>query len=251
MGPRSSIGRALGTAKRAVNRLLEHQIDHRLERTVLVPLEKRLIGHLSAAKLAPKTVIDVGVAEGTPWIYEAYPSSKFILIDPTPQSLRSMQGLAEHLDADIFNVALGNADGRATIKIRPEHSGSTFFEEVGEVEILEQVEVPVKRFDAIPLTIIRPALMKIDAQGSELMILQGMGQRMKEIDCFVIETSLIATLHDGPEFTDVCSFMASSGFSLFDIIGILRRPLDDALAGVDAVFVPTNSPLRVDRRWAR
>ena len=162
-----------------------------------------------------------------------------------------MQRWAERLNAEIFNVALGNTDGRATIKIRPEHSGSTFFEEIGEAEILEQVEVQVKCFDSIPLTIIRPALMKIDAQGSELMILQGMGQRMKEIDCFVIETSLIATLHGGPEFAEVCSLMASNGFSLFDIVGILRRPLDDALAGVDAVFVPTNSPLRADHRWAK
>jgi FkbM family methyltransferase len=245
------MGRTLGTLKRAFNRFLEHQFDHRLERTVLVPLEKRLIGHLSAVNLAPKTVIDVGIAEGTPWLYEAYASSKFILIDPTPQSLQSMQRWADHLDAEIFNVALGNVDSRARIKIRPEHSGSTFFEEVGEVEILEQVEVPVKRFDGLPLTIVRPSLMKIDAQGSELMILQGMGQKMKEIDCFVIETSLIATLHDGPEFADVCSYMSSNGFSLFDIVGILRRPLDDALAGVDAVFVPTTSPLRADRRWAK
>ena len=88
MVSRSRIGRALGIAKRAANQFLEHQIDHRIERTDLVPLEKRLIGHLSAAKLAPKTVIDVGVAEGTPWLHEGYPSSKFFLIDPTPQSLR-------------------------------------------------------------------------------------------------------------------------------------------------------------------
>ena len=43
--------------------------------------------------------------------------------------------------------------------------------------------------------------------------------------------------------------MRDSGFVLFDIIGVLRRPLDRAMTQIDAVFVPENSPLRQDRRW--
>jgi 16S rRNA G527 N7-methylase RsmG len=30
----------------------------------------------------PKTVIDVGVGRGTPWLYQAYPTAKFILVEP-------------------------------------------------------------------------------------------------------------------------------------------------------------------------
>jgi FkbM family methyltransferase len=233
-----------------VNELLERHIDHRMERTVLVPLKSRLIKHLAAVGLVPKMVIDVGVADGTPWLYEAFPSAKFLLFDPTPHSLPYMQQWAKRLNADIFNIALGNADRRATIKIRPEHRGSTFFEEVGEAEIAEEIEVEIKRFDTFPLTILRPSLMKIDTQGSELMILEGMGQKIQEIDCFVIETSLIATLHGGPEFADVVSLMKRNGYVLFEIIDVLRRPLDQAMAQIDAVFVQEHSKLRSDRRWA-
>jgi FkbM family methyltransferase len=221
-----------------------------MERTVLVPLKNRLIRHLAAVELAPKMVIDIGVADGTPWLYEAYPCAKFLLFDPTPHSLQYMQQWAKRLNADIFNFALGNADLRATIKVRPEHRGSTFFEEVGDAEIAEEIEVDVRRFDALPLTIIRPSLMKIDAQGSELMILEGMGQRIREIDCFVIETSLIATLRGSPEFADVVSFMKRNGYVLFEIIDVLRRPLDNAMAQIDAVFVHEHSKLRSDHRWA-
>jgi hypothetical protein len=80
-------------------------------------------------------------------------------------------------------------------------------------------------------------------------VLRGMGERLKEIDCLIVETSLIATVHDGPEFAEVAGFMNNAGFVLFDIVAVNRRPLDLALAQMDAVFVPETSPLRRDHRW--
>jgi hypothetical protein len=38
--------------------------------------------------------------------------------------------------------------------------------------------------------------------------------------------------------------MNDAGFVLFDIVAVNRRPLDLALAQMDAVFVPKTSPLR-------
>jgi hypothetical protein len=78
-----------------------------------------------------------------------------------------------------------------------------------------------------------------------------MGARIRDFDVFIIETSLIATLKgDAPEFADIVLAMKERGFSLYDIIGITRRPLDRAMAQVDAVFVPEMSPMRSDRRWS-
>jgi len=38
--------------------------------------------HLKKLQFAPGTVIDVGVAYGTPDLYEAFPTSKFYLVEP-------------------------------------------------------------------------------------------------------------------------------------------------------------------------
>jgi hypothetical protein len=35
----------------------------------------------------------------------------------------------------------------------------------------------------------------------------------------------------------------------YDICGLTRRPLDQALWQADLIFVPRNSPLRADKRW--
>jgi FkbM family methyltransferase len=43
--------------------------------------------------------------------------------------------------------------------------------------MLEEVEVSIQRFDAVVNKFDRPSLAKIDVQGAELMVLQGMGDR--------------------------------------------------------------------------
>ena len=54
----------------------------------------------------------------------------------------------------------------------------------------------------------------------------------------------------GAEVRDVVSFLGDHGFVLADIVGLRRRPLDDATAQLDLLFVPHDKSLRMDRRWA-
>jgi FkbM family methyltransferase len=241
----------LGHVKQAFNYLTERYLDHRFERTAGIPSEQRLVRQLASANLVPKTVIDVGVAEGTPWLYENYPEAKFFLFDPTPQSLPHMRAWSKHLNADIFNIGLSDHDGLASLDVRPQQpSDSSLFRQLDSTMSPHVIEVDVRRFDTINLKFARPALMKIDVQGAELMVLKGMGDRIGAIDCFVIETNLIATLQDIPEFEEISHFLGSKGFSLFDIVSLIRRPLDGAASQIDAVFVPSDSALRSDRRWS-
>jgi FkbM family methyltransferase len=238
----------LGKSKRAINRILM-RLGHRIDHDSIIPRFDRLASAINGAGLRPRTVFDIGVAAGTPWLYDAWPEAKYFLVDPTPQSLPVMRALSERINSEVLNFALGNLDGTAMIKIRGDHSVSSLFDEVGEAEILEELEVPVRRFDSVMREFERPALLKMDVQGAEIMVLEGMGNRLQELDVVIVETSLIATLKGGPEFGDVVALMKTSNFVLFDITGVLRRPLDQALAQIDAVFVPADSPLRRDHRW--
>jgi FkbM family methyltransferase len=225
-------------------------VGHRIEVDSIIPEFKRLASTLNGAGLRPRTIFDVGVATGTPWLYDSYPEAKYFLIDPTPQSLQFMCGLSQRLNAEVLNIALGHYEGTARIKIRSDHSTSSLFHEVGCVEIPEELEVPIRRFDSVIKQFERPALLKLDVQGAEIMVLEGLGSRLKDLDVAIVETSLIATVDNGPEFADVVTFMRASNFVLFDITGITRRPLDQALAQIDAVFVPAESSLRRDHRWS-
>jgi FkbM family methyltransferase len=208
------------------------------------------VRHLRRHGFAPKTVFDIGVAAGTPDLYAAFPDAHLVLVDPTREALPHMQEIARRRDAAVHNVALGEIDGEMVIETRPDDiKGATFFREIGPLGPTERYAVKVRRFDTLFADYARPALCKIDVQGAELMVLRGMGERIHDIDALIVETSTIATIADAPEAFQIIDFLKQKDFVIFDLLGAARRPLDDALAQLDILFVKEDSPLRADRRW--
>lgn len=198
----------------------------------------------------PVTVFDIGVGFGTFGLYHLFPDAFYHLVEPTREALPHVEKLTRRLRCDIHPVALGDHDGEAQLEVRSDIQGSTLLEEVGQRDFVRFDRVPMRRFDSLFTQIERPALCKIDVQGAELMVLNGMTGRIADIDALIIETSTIATVKGGAEVHGVMNFMHDHGFALADVIGLKRRPLDDATAQLDLLFVPESSPLRADRRWA-
>lgn len=199
---------------------------------------------------SPRTVFDIGVATGTHDLYDAFPTAEFFLIDPTRESRPHMERIARRLDARVFNFALGDTEGEQEIEIRLDDiQGATFFKEFGPLGATERYRVPVKRFDRAFPEFVRPALCKIDVQGSELNVLHGMGAQIDGIDAFIVEVSTIPTLRGGPDAFDIIAFFKQHRFAIFDLLGATRRPVDNALAQIDLLFVKEDSELRADRRW--
>lgn len=238
-------------AKAAVKRMLSYStlVLHRI--VGVVPAWAFVLRNLKARGFRPRTVFDIGVAHGTPELYAVFPDARYYLVDPTRESMPYMEGIARRLDATILNVALGDTEAELEIGVRTgDIGGSTFFDEVGPLGPTRRYPVPVRRFDSAIGAFERPALCKIDVQGSEMRVLRGMGDRIHEVDAILIEASVIATLRDGPEIAEVVAFMRQKGFVLYDVLGGGRRPLDRALAQLDLLFVKEESPLRADHRWS-
>jgi FkbM family methyltransferase len=231
-------------------KLLLRPLEPYLPTLFPVPSWQHSVKVLGRYGFYPATVFDVGVGFGTHALYRAYPQAFYYLIDPTPESLFHMRRIAQRLDAQILNLALGDRDGEVVLEIRSDIQGSTLFEECGPREILRTECVPLRRFDAVIGSFDRPALCKIDVQGAEMLVLNGMGRRIQDIDAFILETSTIATVKGGPEICEVVQFMKDNGFVIFDIVGMKRRPLDGATAQLDMLFVAEDSFFRSDRRWS-
>ncbi len=197
----------------------------------------------------PSMVFDIGVAYGTFELYRAFPDAFYHLIDPTPESMRHMERLQHKLHCQLHPVALGNRDGEVDIEIRPDIQAATLLDDVSERAVVRHDRVPMRRFDALIGDIARPSLCKIDVQGAELMVLEGMSKSLCKMDALIVETSTIASLKDGPEVHDIVHFLHDHGFVVADIVGMARRPLDGATAQLDILFLPGDSPMRSDRRW--
>jgi FkbM family methyltransferase len=233
-----------------VNKLVE-PCGLELTRLGTAPSFRFALRNLKVNGFDPRTVFDIGVARGTPDLYAAFPRAKYWLFDPTRESLAYMRELTRTLDAEVVNVALGDRKCTLTIDVRTNMSEATLFEEIGVADSKVKYEVDVERFDSIVTDFERPALCKIDVQGAELMVLRGMGTRLRGIEVVIVEVSTIVTLHGGaPEAIEVIKFMDEAGFSIYDICGVARRPLDRAMAQTDIVFCRRQSRLRSDKRWS-
>jgi hypothetical protein len=95
-----------------------------------------------------------------------------------------------------------------------------------------------------------PELLKIDVQGYELWVLKGAAESLQGIKVVLLEINVLDIYTGVPLFHEVVSWLRERGWVAYDICGLIRRPLDQALWQADMIFVPLESPLRSDKRWA-
>jgi FkbM family methyltransferase len=243
----------LRTAYRATNNVLERFGFSLVRPDRSVSLFSQALHRLRRLGFDPSAVFDIGVAQGTPELYRAFPKAKYFLIDPLPQSVPFMQEWAKSLNAEIKSCALGETDGTVEIDVRPEIACSSILPPGSPIEVLQRVEVPLRRFDTLFAASDMPAptLVKIDVQGAELMVLRGMGNLIHRAEIVICEVQSMPLSANAPHMLEVIDFMRSRSFAIYDICGIHRRPFDGAMAQLDVVFCKSDSQLlKENRRWS-
>src|SRR3954449_6529991 len=67
-----------------------------------------VLAHVKRLGFAPATVIDVGVAYGTPELYDAFPDARFLLVDPLEEYAPAIDGIVARLrSAEWVRAAAG------------------------------------------------------------------------------------------------------------------------------------------------
>ena len=198
--------------------------------------------------VAPRTVVDIGVAWGTPGLYDAFPAADLLLVDPLGDTI----GLADQLreqgrNANFVEAAVGTEEGSTTLHVHPVATLSSLKGgRIGDDVATEAREVAMRTLDAIAneAAAVGPFVVKIDVEGGELDVLAGARQVLGHSELVAIECSAIPLVRDAPSVSDVVAAMREQGLVVYDIAGGHRRPKDGALAQIDVLFVPEISPLR-------
>jgi FkbM family methyltransferase len=202
--------------------------------------------HLKSLGFEVRTVIDVGVAFGTPPIYDAFPRARYFLVEPVTECRPVLERLKQRLNAEYFLVAAGAEDGEVTFNVHEDISGSSLFAQVEGRELDGEARpTPMRRLDSLlPDSMEHPVFLKVDTQGAELEVLKGLGNRIGEIDLLILETTMMPARHGIPQFADVVRFCDDAGFAVYDVLEGHMRALDGALAQIDLAFVRKDSVLR-------
>ena len=223
----------------------------------LVKLNKKNTGHISSHYVShhnaikrvipyislPATIIDVGAAKGE-WslsIESFFPQADFLLFEPLEERKIQLENLCKSKSSFHFvPYAAGNLNETVKFRISDDLDGSGVADE-GDTEKVQTFEVRSISSELSRFNLKGPYIVKLDTHGYELPILEGCADILTEVELFIIECYGFRLTKQSPLFYELCKYMDSIGFRLFDVIDFLRRPVDNAFWQCDAIFLRSDS----------
>lgn len=215
--------------------------DIRAADAPLHSMERGLLGLARKIGDSGFVVIDVGVAQGTPELYKAFPPerNKYLLVEADPRYRESLSTWVARCDAAVDFACCGAQPGRTLFNAYADGRKSSMFMIADRPA--SRVEVEVKPLDDIlarhPLPLAAPVVLKIDVEGAEVAVLEGASETLKRCRAVIAEAGFIHRYHDGGAlFGDVVALMRDKGFIVSDLVG--GGIVDGQLQFVDIIFVP-------------
>jgi len=203
----------------------------------------------------PQCMVDVGANHGY-WTRTAlryFPDLEVVMVEPQEWLRADMEGLLQ-ANPRLRWVTAGasNEEGALKLTIRERDDSSNFLlsEEEAAAQGFRQVDVPVTTVKAIveKFSLPTPDIIKIDAEGLDLKVLEGCGPLLGSTDLFFVEASLLPKAKDNA-FLGTVDFMKRHGYALFDVTDLNRSPNCGALCLMELVFAREGSWLRSQARW--
>lgn len=213
------------------------------------PSQEHLLRAMAARGFSPRTIVDVGAYKGQ-WsrmVSSIWPDAAILMIEPNREQTAPLQAVAADLNATLYSELLGAVDGEE-VQFHVMASGSSILAERSDAP---RTSEPRRLVTLNSLLADQPIadLLKIDAQGYELSILDGADRILPRVQTVLLEIALIEVNEGSPILHDVLSYMHDRGFVAFDILEMHRRPLDRTLCQIDVFFCRQDAILRADKRF--
>jgi FkbM family methyltransferase len=196
----------------------------------------------------PAHVIDVGANHGN-WTRAAakyFPKAHYTLVEPQDSLRIYVQDLIDRgIDIQWINAGASDRSGALTLYLDRRDQSSTFVEVPRTVEAaVRRVDVPVKTVNEIVATspFPVPEIVKIDAEGFDLKVINGASDLFGKTDVFLAEVSLGQRDFETTALA-VMQKMADAGYRLIDITDLNRSPKFGVLWLCEFAFLRNSSPL--------
>jgi FkbM family methyltransferase len=212
----------------------------------LIPSMRHLDMPFRLAALArngfsPRVIFDIGAARGD-WSRLAarvWPEARLFAFEPNRREEAALRRLTAELPCFEHRIVFLGAQSRTVRYSDSGHQTSVLAGEGDQVAEMRTLDGLIAE-ERLPA----PDLLKLDVQGYELEVLRGGERALAGAEASLLEVSFLPFLPGMPLAAEVISFMESRGLSLYDVVGILRRPSDDALLQMDLLFLRSDHPLR-------
>jgi FkbM family methyltransferase len=202
--------------------------------------------YLKRLGFQPRTVVDVGVAYGTPSLeshslYESFPESYFILIEPLKEFEPYMRDILKKYRGEYFLTAVGARDEKRIINIESPYRERSSIHKRTLLESsgihLSPREIQVTTLDALmeKHNFQPPFGLKIDTEGSEVQVIEGASKFLRDTQFVITEIPVANRFEGGYSFAELIALMSKRGFSVCDILDIGRANNSEVIF-MDLVF---------------
>lgn len=195
----------------------------------------------------PRTVIDVGACLGTFELYETFPESRLILIEPVAENAPYLAKICNYYkDATYIIAAANKKPANVTISVSPNLIHSSIISNSADVsKHLEVRNILGITLDGLckQLQLEGPYLIKVDVDGLEVDVLAGATQILQNTEYVIVEVCLSGQMYD------VINFMKSQAFVVYDIVDLGYQPSSGALWQVDMAFVKESGQFRQNKLY--
>ena len=199
-------------------------------------------------EIRPRTVIDVGAAQGK-WslLCEGiWPSAEYLLVEPLEENREPLAMLAKsrpgwrHVAA-----AAGAAGGEVEFAVAPDLDGSGVYDKG---QGLETRTVPVVALHSL-VDHSDDCLLKLDTHGYEVPILKGSSGLLDQATLLVIEAYGQRLTSRSLLFHELCGYLLERGFRTAGIVDIMCRPGDGSFWQADFFFLRSDHPVFRNNRF--
>jgi len=206
---------------------------------------------LKRQNFQPKRIYDVGANHGrwTRCAIEYFPNASYTLVEPQDHLKSSIDDLIKRgVSIEWINAGAGKECGVQWFTIADRDDSSTFSSRPDSHGINptnpNQVKMDITTLNKIASmhSGSKPDLVKIDAEGWDLKVLEGASDLIGITDIFLMEAAVCAGGIENTLFSVMQRF-DQLGYRLIDITDLNRSPKDQALWLTELAFLRRGSPL--------
>ncbi|MGQ0532389.1 MAG: FkbM family methyltransferase [Caulobacteraceae bacterium] len=144
------------------------------------------------------------------------------------------------------HVGLSDADGERSLGVTDDLWGSSFAYKGASSQVVQ-----VRTLDSMHAEGVIPKanFVKIDVQGWERRVIAGGNTTLAHCDFVLMECTFYPFCAEMQRLDETIAFMADAGFSPYEFVDFLRRPVDDAMGQCDILFIRRDHEFMRNTRW--
>jgi len=208
---------------------------------------------LLAQRLEVTHILDIG-ANRAGWSSEAsgfYPRARYTLVEPQEELAGFIEPFcAKHPGSEWIRAGVGAREEIRDFVVDPGTVSSSFYTpEANRTAGQEVRRVKVVTLDSIVERRGVPQVLKIDAEGAEMEILQSATSVLGKTELILLELPFFSFHPNVPTFSTMVTHMANQGYEPYYFTWFHPRPRDGAQGLCELAFALRAGKLRAQQGW--